>query len=102
MAKKKKQPPSTSPSAPSSSAAPPSSPVPVTPAAADAEAARLDAAFGLGNFSMVRQLAATASTAEAKVAADRLMALVRVEKEQVIVGLIGLAVVLLAAALTLS
>ena len=96
MAKKKKQQQSET---PSTSAAAPSSAAPV--ATADPESAQLEQAYALGNFSRVRELAATASSAEAKSLVERLMVRVVVEREQAIVGLIGLLVVLVACALTL-
>ncbi len=92
MAKKKKS--------GSSSASAGDQPVPAT-AAADAEAARIQTAFDVGNFSLVRQLAAKASSSDAKAAVDRLMERVRIDRDQVIVGFIGLAVVLVACVLTL-
>jgi hypothetical protein len=109
MAKKKKQqqPESSSSSSSLSSSSPPAAAAAVVAAApvvvVDAEAARLEAAYALGNFSLFRQLASSSSSSssEAKAAVDRLMGRVVIEKEQAIVGLIGLLVVLVAAALTL-
>ena len=73
-----------------------------TPRSTDPEAARIEAAFDVGNFSQVRQLAAQASSSEAQLAVARLMPRVFMEREQIVVGLIGLAVVLVAGMLTLS
>ncbi|MDP2344874.1 MAG: hypothetical protein Q8O67_28270 [Deltaproteobacteria bacterium] len=97
MAKKKKQQPSETSSSSSSAAVPSASAV----APADAQVAQLESAYALGNFSRVRELAAAATSPEAKSAVDRIMVRVVVEKEQAIVGIIGLLVVLVACALTL-
>ena len=71
-------------------------------ASADAEAARLQRAFDLGNFSMVRTLAASSTSSEAKAVAATLMSRVNIEREQLYVGFAGLVVVLIAAGLVLT
>ncbi|HEY1100537.1 MAG TPA: hypothetical protein VGF99_16470 [Myxococcota bacterium] len=69
--------------------------------AADPELATVERAWKLGNMSMVRTLAASATSPAAKEAAQRLLPQFVVEKETALVGLAGLAVILVAAALSL-
>lgn len=107
MAKKKKQKAesessSTASSTASSSAASSAAVSSSMAASSDAEAAGLQRAFDLGNFSMVRALAASASSAEAKAVAATLMSRVNVERQQLYVGFVGLAVVLTACVLVLT
>lgn len=70
--------------------------------AADPEVVRLQDSFEFGNFALVRTLAAQASSSSAKTTANLLMTQVTVEREQIIAGLIGLVVILIACALTLT
>jgi hypothetical protein len=101
MAKKKKKPEPESPSSSSSSSgAPPSSPQPSSDPSS--EAARIERSYELGNFSAVRALAATATTPDGKAAAERLLPRVKVERQQLYVGLFGVAVVVTACFLALT
>jgi hypothetical protein len=75
--------------------APPASPV-------DPDVALVEAAFAAGNNSAVRHFAATSTSPAAKEAAQRLMAKVVVDRQQLLAGLIGLIVVSVVAALTLT
>ena len=79
---------------PASSEAPTAAPV-------DSEVARVEAAFAAGNNSAVRRFAQTSSSPPAKELAQRLLAKVVVEREQVFAGVIAIIVVSIAAALTL-
>jgi hypothetical protein len=98
MAKKKKADEATT-TAPATSAAPTS-----TPAApsTSTDAQGIEAAFAAGNFSLARTMVARASTPEGKAAAARVLGLINVEKETLLVGLLGFVVVLTAAAITLT
>jgi P pilus assembly chaperone PapD len=75
-----------------------------TPEAAstvDPDVVMVEAAFAAGNNSAVRALATSSTSPPARELAQRLMAKVVVEKEQVLAGVVGLIVVSIAAALTL-
>ena len=67
----------------------------------DSEVNRVERAFAAGNFSLVRSLAATSSSPAAKEAAERLLPKMSVQREQALVGVAGLLVITIAAALSL-
>lgn len=75
--------------------APPAAPV-------DRDVALVEAAFAAGNNSAVRHFAATSTSPPAKEAAQRLMAKIVVERQQLLAGLVGLIVVSIVAVLTLT
>lgn len=97
MAKKKKADDATT--TPATSAAASTQPA---AASTSTDAQAIEAAFNAGNFAMARTLVARASTPEGKSAAARVLGLINIEKETLLVGLFGLAVVLTAAAFTLT
>jgi hypothetical protein len=74
-------------------------PAPVV--AVDPEVSRVERAFAAGNFALVRSFAATSSSPGAKEAAERLVPKMSVQREQALVGVAGLLVISVAAALTL-
>lgn len=67
----------------------------------DSDVLFVERAFAAGNFSMVRKIAASSSSPSAKEAALRLFPRMNVEKSHVLTGLLGLTVILIAAALSL-
>ncbi len=111
MAKKnKKQQSSSSPDASSDASSSPSlaasSSVPVAVVVASApltgEAGELERAWVLGNFAKVRHLAATATTDSGRAVAARLLNIVKIEREQMMVGLGALVFITIAAVLALT
>jgi hypothetical protein len=74
--------------------------LPATPV--DRDVAIVEAAFAAGNNSAVRHFAATSTSPPAKEAAQRLLAKIVVEREQILAGVVGLIVVSIVAALTLT
>jgi hypothetical protein len=82
--------------APASKAAPEAS----APPAADPALAQLETAFAVGNNALVRKLAATSENAAVRAAAQALLPRVVPEPAQVLVGIAGLVVVIVAWMLT--
>jgi len=97
MAKKK----SAEASEPSTSAAPPAAVTSTTPA--EPEVARVDAAFAAGNYSMVRAIAASAtSSPPARERAQALMPKIVVEQAQALPAVAAILVLCIVAALVLT
>ena len=69
--------------------------------AVDVDAQKVERAFAAGNFSAVRNVAATSSSPSAKEAAERLMPRMSLERDQILTGVAGLLVISIAAALVL-
>lgn len=74
---------------------------PAPAVAVDPEVSRVERAFAAGNFSLVRALASSSSSPAAKEAAERLVPKMSVQREQALVGVAGLLVITIAAALSL-